>query len=238
MDSRLFSYGQKSLDGMIHNDHLGTPQKMTDASGTVVWAADYKPFGEANITTSSIANNFRFSGQYFDQETALHYNYYRDYNPALGRYTQADPVGIIPQGPRAGLNHLYVYVWNNPIGWTDPKGLGRFPFTPPSGCEYYKKKCDEKKCPPDQYACKVYKCCKAFGDDPTANCIRGCLIAFDERNCANLTGEARNHCRQLAHWDCYDRCLGHGLGASGLLTGPPAECQAAMDEVGGMGFSQ
>ena len=31
-----------------HNDHLGTPQKMTDASGTVVWSADYKPFGESD----------------------------------------------------------------------------------------------------------------------------------------------------------------------------------------------
>ena len=45
-----------------HNDHLGTPQKMTDASGAVVWAADYKPFGEVNITTNTITNNLRFPG--------------------------------------------------------------------------------------------------------------------------------------------------------------------------------
>jgi uncharacterized protein RhaS with RHS repeats len=35
---------------MIHSDHLSTPQKMTDACGTVVWSADYKPLGETNIT--------------------------------------------------------------------------------------------------------------------------------------------------------------------------------------------
>ena len=35
-----------------HNDHLATPQKMTDSSGTVVWAADYKPFGKATITVT------------------------------------------------------------------------------------------------------------------------------------------------------------------------------------------
>jgi RHS repeat-associated protein len=78
---------------MIHNDHLGTPQKMTDASGTVVWAADYKPFGEATITVSTITNNLRFPGQYYDQETGLHYNYMREYNPVIGRYAEADLMG-------------------------------------------------------------------------------------------------------------------------------------------------
>jgi YD repeat-containing protein len=42
-----------TADGSVyyfHNDHLGTPQKMTDASGTVVWAADYLPFGQADVT--------------------------------------------------------------------------------------------------------------------------------------------------------------------------------------------
>jgi RHS repeat-associated protein len=108
---------------MIHNDHLGTPQKMTDSTGTVVWSADYKPFGEATVTVSTITNNLRFPGQYFDAETGLHYNYYRDYNPALGRYPQADPVGVLPRGSRGGFNHLYAYVNNNPIRFTDPKGL-------------------------------------------------------------------------------------------------------------------
>jgi YD repeat-containing protein len=47
-----------------HNDHLATPQKMTDSSGTVVWAADYKPFGEATVTISTITNNLRFPATY------------------------------------------------------------------------------------------------------------------------------------------------------------------------------
>ena len=51
---------------------------MTASSGTVVWAADYKPFGEATVTVSTITNNLRFPGQYFDAETGLHYNYMRD----------------------------------------------------------------------------------------------------------------------------------------------------------------
>ena len=108
-----------------HNDHLATPQKMTDASGTVVWAADYKPFGEVTITVSTITNNLRFPGQYYDAETGLHYNYYRDYNPALGRYVQADPIGLV-----GGIN-LFIYVDNGPIVWIDPWGLTGFPVGGP-----------------------------------------------------------------------------------------------------------
>ena len=102
---------------MIHNDHLGTPQKMTDASGTVVWSADYKPFGEATITVSTITNNLRFPGQYYDAETGIHYNYKRDYNPMIGRYFESDPIGL-----EGGMN-TYVYVANNPLSNDDPYGL-------------------------------------------------------------------------------------------------------------------
>jgi RHS repeat-associated protein len=100
-----------------HNDHLGTPQKMTDSSGAVVWSADYKPFGEATITVSTITNNLRFPGQYYDQETGLHYNYFRDYNPSTGRYIEKDPIGL-----RGGIN-LYRYALNSPLKWTDIWGL-------------------------------------------------------------------------------------------------------------------
>ncbi len=100
-----------------HNDHLGTPQKMTDSTGAVVWNADYKPFGEATITVNTITNNLRFPGQYYDAETGLNYNYYRDYNPVIGRYIEADPIGL-----NGGLN-LFSYVDQNPVNWTDQWGL-------------------------------------------------------------------------------------------------------------------
>jgi RHS repeat-associated protein len=101
---------------MIHNDHLATPQKMTDSSGAVVWSADYKPFGEATITVSTITNNLGFPGQYRDAETGTLYNYFRDYDTALGRYKQADPIGL-----RGGVN-LFTYTRNNPIRYSDPTG--------------------------------------------------------------------------------------------------------------------
>jgi RHS repeat-associated protein len=105
-----------------HNDHLATPQKMTDGSGQIIWSADYKPFGEATITVSTVTNNLRFPGQYFDAETGLHYNYFRDYNPALGRYPEADRIG-----QRGGIN-LYSYVGNNPVIYSDSRGLLAAPW--------------------------------------------------------------------------------------------------------------
>ena len=76
----------------FHNDHLGTPQRITDQSGTIVWSANYKPFGDANVTTNTITNPFRFSGQYYDQKTGLHYNYFRYYDLGIGRYLNPDPI--------------------------------------------------------------------------------------------------------------------------------------------------
>jgi RHS repeat-associated protein len=76
-----------------HNDHLGTPQKLTNISGAVVWSATYDAFGKAIIDASStITSNLRFPGQYFDAETGLHYNWHRYYDPNTGRYVTEDPI--------------------------------------------------------------------------------------------------------------------------------------------------
>ena len=107
-----------------HNDHLGTPQRLTDVSGVVVWSANYEPFGDVLLTIATVSNNLRFPGQYFDQETGLNYNYFRDYDPSIGRYTQSDPVGL-----GGGLN-LYAYANLNPANTTDPLGLPSNPFQP------------------------------------------------------------------------------------------------------------
>ena len=107
----------------VHNDPLGTPQALTDESGTTVWAASYDPFGKATVNEdpdgdgNTVTLNVRMPGQYYDQETGLHYNYFRYYDPATGRYLRSDPVGIL-----GGLNG-YSYVRNNPLKWVDPLGL-------------------------------------------------------------------------------------------------------------------
>ncbi len=101
----------------IHNDHLNTPQVITDANQQVVWMANYEPFGKlAANQTNSIEVYSRFPGQYLDSETGLYYNYFRDYDPSIGRYIESDPIGL-----GGGIN-TYGYVLNNPLNYADPTG--------------------------------------------------------------------------------------------------------------------
>jgi RHS repeat-associated protein len=102
------------------NDRLGTPEILTDATGIVAWEAWYEPFGEAHIhPSSSVVNNIRLPGQYYDQETGFHYNYHRYYDPKTGRYLTPDPTGL-----DGGID-LYTYVDCNPINSIDQEGLIR-----------------------------------------------------------------------------------------------------------------
>jgi RHS repeat-associated protein len=101
----------------IHTDHLGTPQKLTDAAGQVVWDAVLRPFGEAHALTGPAELNLRFPGQTLDPETGFHYNYFRDYDPTTGRYMQSDPIGLA-----GGLNS-YSYALGNPVRLFDLLGL-------------------------------------------------------------------------------------------------------------------
>ena len=101
----------------IHADQTNTPQKMTDAGKAVVWSIDQQPFGQTVSTTGTTSTNLRAAGQYADAESGLNYNMNRDYDPSLGRYTEADPIGL------AGGVNLYGYVNQNPVDSVDPLGL-------------------------------------------------------------------------------------------------------------------
>ena len=85
----------------------------SDPFGTT--AANEDPDGDSNL----VVFNLRFAGQYFDVETGLYYNYFRDYEPQVGRYVESDPAGL-----RFSLN-TYAYLDASPLDGTDPLGLGR-----------------------------------------------------------------------------------------------------------------
>ena len=103
----------------IAPDHLGAPHQITNASGKVAWLWSHDPFG--NGTPSDPLGNFtydvRFPGQFYDQATHLHYNYFRDYDPRIGRYIESDPIGL-----KGGIN-TYTYVGGNPVAIFDKNGL-------------------------------------------------------------------------------------------------------------------
>jgi RHS repeat-associated protein len=108
----------------VHADHLGTPRVITRPSDNkIVWKWDStEAFGNSlpNENPSALGAfkyNLRMPGQYFDQETGTFYNYFRDYDPSLGRYVQSDPIGL------AGGASTFEYVGSSPLAFFDPFGL-------------------------------------------------------------------------------------------------------------------
>ena len=108
----------------FHCDQIGIPREMTDKEGNLLWFGDYYGWGklksETNITETA-HQPFRLQNQYFDQETGLHYNFFRYYESDCGRFINQDPIGLI-----GGMN-LYQFAWNS-LNWTDTLGLARKPL--------------------------------------------------------------------------------------------------------------
>jgi RHS repeat-associated protein len=106
----------------VYADHLNAPRAISDSTGTTVWRWDSDAFGTTLANEDPDGNgitftyNLRFPGQYYDKGTGLHYNGFRDYNPAIGRYIESDPIGL-----KGGVN-TYAYIENNPLLYTDPTG--------------------------------------------------------------------------------------------------------------------
>ncbi|MBK8186221.1 MAG: RHS repeat protein [Cellvibrio sp.] len=124
--TREYIYWGNQLIGFVangniyyaHTDHLNTPQVITNQSQQVVWMGDYEPFGKLAANQSNSIEIFsRFPGQYLDSETGNYHNYFRDYDPSIGRYIESDPIGL------AGGINTYAYVEGNPISNVDPLGL-------------------------------------------------------------------------------------------------------------------
>ena len=105
----------------LHTDHLMTNRLATDDAQQVIWRWEGEAFGntEAQVLGATTIN-LRFPGQYFDQETDLHYNFFRYFDPAMGRYITSDRIGL-----QGGLS-TYVYVGDNPLNRIDDLGLEKF----------------------------------------------------------------------------------------------------------------
>jgi RHS repeat-associated protein len=175
----------------IHPDHLNTPRVITNNVNQVVWRWDnLDPFG-ANLPNENPGGlgiftcNLRLPGQYFDRETKLHYNYFRDYDPAVGRYLQSDLLGLA-----AGPN-TYAYARVSPLKYSDAAGLASpevdckklgFPFQPDpcidsgqcfDNADRQLKRCNSMIWPTSKFAC--IRCNETYtgscpGKVPDARC--------------------------------------------------------------------
>jgi RHS repeat-associated protein len=112
----------------IYTDPIGFPVAMTNTPATpsqakVIWRASYEPFGLATEELDpdgdgkQVRMPMRFPGQWWDFATNLHDNYFRTFDPTVGRYLEADPIGQL-----GGIN-VYEYADSNPTNAVDPYGL-------------------------------------------------------------------------------------------------------------------
>jgi RHS repeat-associated protein len=164
----------------IHADQLNTPRVIVNNSNAVLWRWDPEPFGTAlpnedvDGNGEKLVMNIRYPGQYYDQETGLNYNNFRDYDASIGRYVQSDPIGL------AGGINTYSYVNGNPVNFVDPRGLSgksqryylpNSPYIPGSPAnKYWAKKLSEL-------------CDRMFSeaDDSTDN-DEGCIYCVNGKN--------------------------------------------------------
>ncbi|KAF4513861.1 UNVERIFIED_CONTAM: hypothetical protein B566_EDAN016756 [Ephemera danica] len=192
------------------NDHLGTPQQLIDQAGNLVWAQRAEAFGKTNVVLEKVENNLRFPGQYYDQETNTHYNYFRDYEPGTGRYVQRDPIGYF-----GGIN-LYEYAKSSPLNLSDPTG---------------EKTCgsgwNEPLVPDNPMGFRFSGCCESH-DDCYGKCGGPTRVQCDQKFCGCMKAECDKYtlpylkrgCVALANLYC-NAVVDHG---SSAFTAARASC--------------
>ncbi len=122
----LTDTGASQVLRYVQTDQLGTPRSVIDQmQNRSVWRWDEsgEGFGTGLPNTDPDGNgtqfvfDLRYPGQRYDQASGLYYNYFRDYDPATGRYVQSDPIGL-----NGGIS-TYGYASGNPLSSVDPYGL-------------------------------------------------------------------------------------------------------------------
>jgi RHS repeat-associated protein len=111
VDSRFYA---------IVSDLVGAPSELVSPDGELAGYQQHTLWGTTMWHPDGASTPLRFPGQYADDETGLHYNHHRYYDPVTGAYLSPDPLGLTP----APNPHAYV---PNPTAYTDPFGLAPYP---------------------------------------------------------------------------------------------------------------
>lgn len=103
-------------------NHLGSATLELNESAAVISYEEYYPYGSTAYQSGPNAaevglKRYRYLAQERDDETGLYKNGARTYAPWIGRWTSADPAGLV-DGP-----NLYRYARDNPVTLADPGGM-------------------------------------------------------------------------------------------------------------------
>ena len=137
----------------------------------------------------------------------MHYNYFRDYDPGIGRYVQSDPIGL-----KAGTA-TYEYVVSSPLRYADPFGLEPGPGDyGTNSCSYYTERCKQDG---GLYYCRLApEVCGRTPDSRWTRCVRKCLQDTDNKFCErkdkNFCGGSDLPCVVNIHQMCWWECLSTG----------------------------
>jgi len=126
MDSTPIGLIQAGRVFYLEPDHLGSPRTVIDPQRDRAvwrWSLLSEAFGKDWVAEDpdqdDVAHvlDLRFPGQRTEPSSGLSYNYFRDYDPNVGRFAQSDPMGLV-----AGASS-YAYAGGDPIAYLDRDGL-------------------------------------------------------------------------------------------------------------------
>lgn len=99
-------------------DKLGSIRAWVRKDGAWRWGMRYRPYGlGVDSSGTAVATPYRWTSREYDSETGFYFLRARYYDPAIGRFTQEDPIGL------SGGENLYAYVDGRPLEARDPSGL-------------------------------------------------------------------------------------------------------------------
>ena len=180
----------------------------------------------AFVSCSQLPDAARKNAHRYDELASgpTYYNYFRDYDPGIGRYSQSDPIGL-----SGGLN-LYDYVGADPLNYVDPDGQLRCKWVGPIlHCEW------GTPVNPGIPDLPKWATSPQTASGSSDNCPTPCNPPEGTRCWVEGTGKP--HAGYTNHWDIYEMqrrradnvCfwayLGGKIGRGVLVTPPPATMQ-------------